>query len=71
MWLIPVTALKIHLGNTVLPDEFGFMSTIEPGMIPSDYLRILESFTNPLRLGSLSRGKSYSVKLLAPNRIRD
>jgi hypothetical protein len=71
MWLIPVTPLKIHLGNKVFPDELGFMSTIEPGMISSDYLRILESLTNPLRLGSLSRRKSYLVKSLAPNRIRD
>jgi hypothetical protein len=40
----------------------------KPGMIPSDYLRTVESFTKPLRLGSLSRRKSYSVKSLAPNR---
>jgi hypothetical protein len=44
------------LGNKVFPQEFDFMSTIEPGMIPSDYLGILESFTNPLRLGSCCHG---------------
>ena len=32
------TALKITSANKFFPDEFGFMSTVEPGMIPSDDL---------------------------------